>query len=244
MGASHQALLMIGAAAGGFNPDISLVKILLHGDGTDGANVSSTEDVRGHLLVNGAGLVDYDTAQSVFGGSSMLFTGAGDSQPGVNQSMLQMQSSTDFNAGTSDFALELRIRLNALPSVTGFVWDGRTNSADGAHMTLYVSSAGVLIYHANSATRITGQTLSTGVWYGLCVSRVGTSTRLFVDGMQSGSTYSDSTNYTGALPCIGATLAPFDPKYGINGWIDELRLTIGEGISANYTLRTSAFPDS
>jgi hypothetical protein len=102
------------------------------------------------------------------------------------------------------------------------------------------------VYYVNSTNRITSSTaVSTSTWYHIAVTRSGTNTKLFVNGSQEGSTYTDSNVYVNGLnrPVLGADgltigTSPF------NGYIDDLRITKGIArYTSNFTPPTAALPD-
>jgi hypothetical protein len=80
-------------------------------------------------------------------------------------------------------------------------------------------------------------------WYHVAVSRINGSTRLFINGTQSGATYADSTSYLNASgrPWIG--INAFNSTQGLNGYIDDLRVTKGVArYIANFTPPQVALP--
>jgi hypothetical protein len=180
------------------------------------------------------GNAQISTTQSKFGGSSMSFDGSGDY-------LTSNPATTDLYAfGSGDFTIEMWLRLN---SVTGTqVFYDQRPLAGGVYPTLYMSGS-TLFYYANGANRITGSNLSTNQWYHIAVSRSGTSTRLFVDGTQSGSTYTDTNVYLNAAlrPFIGGDGTNIGSG-GVNGFIDDLRITRFARYTANFTAPTTAFP--
>ncbi len=165
-----------------------------------------------------------DTSQSVFGGGSALFDGTNDN--------LQLDSSPDFTFGTGDFTIDFWMRPNVV-NTDMVLYDGRPAGTNGAYPTIYLSNTNHISYLANNATRITGTTnIAAGTWYHVALARSGTATKLFLNGVQEGSTYTDSTNYlpmdtTPGLsrPLIG--IRSTDLLSGFNGWIDELRVSKG-----------------
>ncbi len=186
------------------------------------------------------GNAQISTAQSKFGGSSMYFDGTGDY-------LVSRSDTNNYAFGTGDFTVEFWLRLNALPGAGPFftLVDFRPEGTlGGAYGTTYLDgSTAVLTYYANSANQITGTGLSTGVWYHIALARSGTSTRLFLDGTQVGSTYTDSTNYANGAsrPTIGTNA--YIPSLGhLNGYIDDLRITKGVArYTANFTPPAAAF---
>jgi hypothetical protein len=149
----------------------------------------------------------------------------------------------NFAFGTGDFTIEFWLYLNTT-SGTPIIYDSRPPSTNGAQPTIYMNGA-VITYFANNANRITGATLTTSTWYHIALTRSGTDTKLFVDGTQAGSTYTDSTTYTNATnrPLIGVDSASGNTNY-FNGFIDDLRITKGVArYTSAFTPPTAALPD-
>jgi hypothetical protein len=62
---------------------------------------------------------------------------------------------------------------------------------------------------------------------------------MFIDGTQSGSTYTDTTNYLAAPLFLGADKTP---GAFMNGYIDDLRITNGVArYTANFAPPVTAF---
>ena len=155
----------------------------------------------------------------------MYFDGTGD------YLLINAVSSNSIYAfGTGNFTVECWVYLNALSC---YIYDGRPASTNGAQPTIYTNGSGVLYYFTNSANQITGSTLSLSTWYHIALSRSGTSTKMFVNGIQVGSTYTDSTSYTNtaARPVIGIDGYSLSSQ-PLNGYITDLRVTNG---IARYT---------
>jgi hypothetical protein len=185
------------------------------------------------------------TSVSKFGGSSMAFDGTGDY-------VLSNMATTDLYAfGRGDFTIEMWVYFVALPSSGDFdnLIDFRPNGVNGLYPTIYVDgTAKTLRYLTDSADKITGSTtISTSTWYHVAVTRSGTSTKMFLNGTQEGSTYTDSNVY------INATQRPIIAANGylngggglLNGYIDDLRITKGVArYTANFTPPTAALPTS
>jgi hypothetical protein len=176
------------------------------------------------------------TAVSKFGGTSMSFDGTGD------YILLNSVGSNALYAfGTGDFTIECWVYLNALAC---YIYDGRPASTNGAQPTIYTNGSGVLYYFTNVANQITGSTLSLSTWYHIALSRSGTSTKMFVNGIQVGSTYTDSTSYTNtaARPVIGIDGYSLSNQ-PFNGYLDDLRITKGLArYTANFSAPTTSFP--
>jgi hypothetical protein len=98
--------------------------------------------------------------------------------------------------------------------------------------------------YVDGAYRIgrSGTQFTTNTWYHVALSRSGTSTRLFIDGTQVHSTYTDTTSYVGTAPDIGELNSSFGlTGYGTIGHIDEFRISSTARYTANFTPTTTAF---
>ena len=183
------------------------------------------------------GNAQISTTQSKFGGSSMSFDGTGDYLiPNISTSDL-------YTFGTGAFTVEFWLYLNSTSGVQICI-DFRPLATNGPQIILFTNT-GVLTFQASSTIRITGSTLSTGQWYHIALARSGTDTKLFLNGTQTGSTYSsDTTSYTvGAnRPVMGADGANLSLN-NLNGYLQDIRITKGYArYTANFTAPTAAFP--
>jgi len=110
--------------------------------------------------------------------------------------------------------------------------DWRTGS-EGAYPVMDISGSHVR-YYANTAFRITGTTTVTAsTWHHIALCRSGTSTKLFLNGIQEGVTYTDSSNYLSPeadRPVLG--IANDTATNAVNGYIEDFRITKGV---ARYT---------
>jgi hypothetical protein len=182
------------------------------------------------------GNAQVSTSVKKYGTGSLAFDGTGDF-------LLSNLPTTNLCAfGTGAFTIEFWLYIN---TTSGYqvLYDSR-NGAAGAYTTIYLNGA-TLTYEANNAAQITaGSGLSTSTWYHIAVARSGTSTKMFINGTQTGSTYTDSTNYLcdAKRPVIGADGAN-TANNNLNGYIDDLRVTKGYArYTSNFTAPTAAFP--
>ena len=84
-----------------------------------------------------------------------------------------------------------------------------------------------------------------GVWTHVAVGRSGANLRLFAGGVQQGTTFNISTSTIfpfNAVTLIGQTTN--GATYGMNGNIDEFRMTKAARYTANFTPPTAPFPNS
>jgi hypothetical protein len=173
------------------------------------------------------GNAQISTSVKKFGTGSLAFDGTGD--------YLKPSTLTDLAFGTGDFTIEFWLYLNTTATEQWCVaWTGPGTC------TIYFNS-GTIRWYANGGLRITGASLSATTWYHIALTRESGSTKLFVDGTQSGSTYSDTNSYVPTAYTIGASTTATAP---LNGYIDDLRITKGVArYTANFTPPTAAFAD-
>ena len=174
--------------------------------------------------------VDVSTAQKKFGTTSISLNGAG---------ALTTLGSSNFGYGTGDFTIEFwfRSQTNSIPA--GYLY-----AQNGSSSPYIRTTSGQLIYGVNGGggDKITvGAVLTFNVWYHVAVSRSGTSTKLFLNGTQIGSTYTASDNF--AVPtkvALGSTTTP-DNRFA--GYMQDVRVTKGVArYTANFTAPTEPFP--
>jgi hypothetical protein len=164
------------------------------------------------------GNAQISTSVKKYGTGSIAFDGTGDA--------LVAAYTPNFAFSSGNFTIEFWLYINTT-SGTPIVFDMRDGG--GSQTPVIYLNGSALVYYTNSGVRITGGTLSTGIWYHVAVCRSGTSTKMFLDGTQIGSTYTDSTNYSGGNLWLGSySSGGFD----LNGYIDDLRITNGY---ARYT---------
>jgi hypothetical protein len=173
---------------------------------------------------------------SKFGGGSIAFDGSGDYlTSGGGTSNL-------YTFGTGNFTLEGWVYFNVVNAQQTIV-DFRNSPGDTGG-SLYLTNTGSLRWYVQASDRIVGGTLSATTWYHFAVCRSETSTKLFINGVQSGSTYTDTFNYFcgDKRPFVGALSDGTGTTY-FNGYIDDLRITKGYArYTANFTPPTAPFP--
>jgi len=150
------------------------------------------------LTLNGN--VVTSTTQTKYADTAMYFDGSGDYiVPKDYESLI---------LGTSDFTIETWIYTNTLPS-TGVYWvfiDNRAQSTAGDTNRFTIAFKGsTIVYFSKGADRITSSAISTNQWYHFALCRSGSTTKMFINGLQAGSNYTDTTNYnnTANRPIIG-----------------------------------------
>ena len=143
--------------------------------------------------------------------------------------------------GTGAFTIEFFVNLRTVGSTQGF-FDARPDSTNGLYPALFVYSNNTLVYYVNTGDRITSsETLSANTWYHIAVCRSGTSTKLFLDGTQVGSTFSDSHNYpdSGRMR-VGTSGFQVSDGFHVDGVISNVRVVNSALYTSNFTPPTAA----
>ena len=200
-------------------------------DGNVAGFLTNADVARTGKTIAVSGNAQLSTVEKKFGASSLLLDGTGD--------YLSIASNADFAYGTDDFTIEMWI-YRTVSGVSQVFYDQRTAIPTNYAPILAINTSNQLLYNDGAATVITGATtVPLNAWSHVAVSRQGTSTKLFLDGVQQGSTYTDSRNYIQTPVTIGAR---FDGTVAFNGYIDELRVTKGLArYTTTFTPSTTAF---
>lgn len=212
------------------DPDFASVISLTH---LEGPNASTTvTDQIGSKSWTASGGAQIQTGQFKFGSSSLY----------CSASAARILSATNAGDafGTGDFAIEFWYRPDST-TTTQILFDTRASGSDVAP-AIYISG-GSLRYFTAGADRITGGSFTNGVQRHIALARVSGTTRLFIEGTQVGSSYTDSNNYINQIMALG-NASYGTPGNPAAGFLDELRVTKGVGrYSANFTAPSSAFPN-
>jgi hypothetical protein len=166
-------------------------------------------------------------------GGSGYFDGTGD--------YLSLGGQSAFAFGTGDFTVEFWAYFTSL-SVNPTIFDTRpSGTTGGTNVTFYFNPNNTLNYYTNGAIQITSSVISVNTWVHIAVSRSGTSTRMFLNGVQQGATYTDTTNYTvGAnRPTIGAD-GNSTGAAAMTGYLSNIRIIKGTAVyTGNFTPPTA-----
>ena len=213
-----------------YDPYFNLTMGMVHGNGTNGGTNNTFLDSSAN---NFAVTRNGNTTQGTYGPFnepagqwSNYFDGS---------DYLYVPSDSNLAFGTGDFTIECFFLFNRLVNTAIMIYDGRNNSVNQAVPLIYVGSNFTLQYYVNGLSIIssTASPLSRGVWYHVVVSRVSGNTRMFLNGVQVGSTLVDPTDY------ITYTNRPFIGTQGygtgafyLDGYVSNLRVLKGTGVTS------------
>src|SRR5262245_54335929 len=212
----------------------SYTKVLLHMDGADATNVFPDDAPSvSHTWTphNGAVL---DTADSKFGGASLLLVSA-------SSQYLTCPDSADFTLGSGDFTLDCWFKCTLAGGTFQFLVSQSDAGGPESSIFLFRSNTNVIVGAMSTASTdysVTGTTQFTSTantgWHHVALVRSGTSLMLFVDGIQEGgtTTVAGAVNDSAYPFTIGAR-ADLTGFWG--GGMDEVRLSVGINRYSAYT---------
>jgi hypothetical protein len=207
------------------DPFFNNTSLLLHGDGTNGAqNNTFLDSSSNNLTITRNGTPTQGSFTPYGNLWSNYFNGSTDY---LNNYTAGAATATSF--GTNDFTVEAWVNFNSATSnhgicdaVSGFYfWKSTTSLIFGLH------GVGNIITYA--------WTPVAGTWHHVAVSRSGTSLKMFVNGAQVASV-TNSTNFVSAGVNVGVVATP----YYFNGYISNLRIVKGTAVyTSTFTPPTS-----
>ena len=218
-----------------FDPNYSLVSLLLH---ADGANASTTfvDNSYTPKVLTAAGVAQISTAQSKFGGSSAIFSSGG---------AITTPTSADFGFGTGDLTIEAFVYLTSDAGSGGNnICDFRA-SAGATPWTFNVKNTGTGntfgTYLSTSPDVVTTTFASLNTWHHIAITRAAGVWRIFINGVLGGTATNAANLGSSNILTIGNT-AGSSGTPAFPGHIDELRITKGLArYVSNFTPPTEPF---
>jgi len=171
--------------------------------------------------------------QAKFGNTSLLFDGTNDYATTIFK--------TSFGAG--NFTIEYFFRVGSVSTNQNlFQFGGSFLPDDDGGPGLGIRTSRWRLYTgANTATHHGSAGPSNDTWYHIAVVRIGTTTKLYVDGVETISV-SDSYDYSPRKYLLLG--GGFDGSYDMNGYMDEFRVSyFARYTSNNFTVPSEPFAD-
>lgn len=215
------------------DPYLSSTVLLMHMDGADDGTTFT--DMFGHAATrSGTPVTKIGTKK--YGTASGYFDGADDA--------VSFDDSPDWDFGTGSFTVEATVNFSSTGADRNIV-SHYQSATDGWHVRYLSTAGGLQLCYGDTVLATFPWTPTTGIFYHIAFCRSGTDLRCFVDGVQVGTTVSNSTNlsgstsrlYVGALYFSGVFYGDF------HGYIDEVRITKAARYTTNFTPPTEAYPD-
>jgi len=221
------------------------VVILYHFNGADAATSgagfadSSGNSHTATARINAA----IDTAQSKFGGSSLLLDGS---------SYTTAADSAEFDLGDGDWTIECWARWNADSLTQAFCGHWSAARSFFFHYNSSTNKIGILYYSGGTKTVAQTNTWTPvlDTWYNVAFCRVSDVAYFFVDGVRQGTDVALTGTITPSDDafCVGSydynNDSPDQTSNYFDGWIEDLRFTVGVGrYTETYDVPTAPYPD-
>lgn len=167
--------------------------------------------------------------------------GTGSYSSGASNGGLRVTPVTGFGFGLGDFTLEYWYYPTSYADSLGI--DMRPIATTGAYPTVGPRTTGSHIYYTNGATRITSSTTATplNTWNSIAVVRNNNITKLYVNGVQEGISYVDTTNYLQGSCTMACNGFDQNGSFPLKGFLDEIRISNVARYTGNYTPATQPF---
>ena len=194
---------------------------------TDAAIIDKAQNAR---LVKLVGNTKSSTTQTKFLSSSMYFDGTGD--------YINAENCEIGNVGLHAFTFEGWFYLTASPANYITIMQTRGSNASTTGFVMAISASDFYVY-SGAFIGQKGSAISSNQWYHWAYTRdTSGNQRVFLDGTQTGSTYTTERNYTDDKLWIGAK---YDGTEYFTGYQSDVRITKGLArYTANFTPPTAA----
>lgn len=233
-GSVYSAISGAGGGGGAGGAAISGLATGKGGDGGIGTNLYSSflaPTGMGFLSTSGPSTTVIETTSYGPATGSLLFNG-------TNQ-YLSIPSNAGFNFGTGDFTVE--------------AWVNTTAANAGDFFIISATGSGGFFFGYNSAAASygwgraviawdysIGATKTNGIWQHIAVSRSGTSMRIFVNGVQAGTTQTLATAYD--LSLTSTVVGWQAATYYFPGYMNNLRVVKGRAVYTSNFNFTKILP--
>ncbi len=210
------------------------VKLLLHCDGADTSTTfTDVSDAPHTVTANGNAQVD--TAQSKFGGASLLLDGTGD--------YLESADHADWDIGASgEYTVDLWVRFPTSVDADAYLI-GQQNHSDlnnGGWCILTNSGPNLQVDIQNSTVLNVAAGLSADTWHHIAFERTTTTAYLYRDG--TSITSAANTAATSSTTVLRIGQQPVTNSKDFNGWMDEIRVSnVARYGGVNFTPATEAY---
>ena len=151
-------------------------------------------------------------------GASVYFDGDGD--------YIDLNGDAGFAFGTNDFTVEFWLYPLTRPSNECTICDFRGVSQNSTHTLLYIDSqynTNNIIYYTQGGGRITSSVITDNTWTHVALVRQGYYVRLFVNGQQQGSTFTNS---------LSQLVGTNRPRFGGSGYVTTASGSNGHNLKA------------
>lgn len=231
--ATFQGFSKIGISTPAVPPDpqFSVVRLLAHMNGTNGATTFVDSSGRS-TLGNPFSAASLSNVDPKFGSTCLNVIGESTATCDLPSAI-----------GSSDFTIEFWVKRLAGGPATQVIYDMRGAGAGAASQLapcIYYSGTN-FVYFTGGVDRITGGVGALDVWTSIALTRTAGITRMYVNGSLVGQ-YSDTNIYINSRAIIGGTAVVGNAS--MSGYMDEIRITLAARYTgATYPVQIAEFPN-
>jgi hypothetical protein len=189
------------------------------------------------------GVLDYETIGNTTVSTSVVKFSSSVHMDGAAGSYLSSANLSPVTFGTGEFTIEgwfnVVVGGGTYPRILD--WQIPNASSTGPYPVLNIDPTGRISYNVGFTNVIDSGAgvISSNTWTHIAVSRAAGQTRLFVNGVQRGATYTDAANYSAGANNIGRH---YQGNGGFNGYVEDFRVTKGVGrYVTTFTPQASTF---
>ena len=211
-----------------YDPAWGDVVSLLEFEGTD-LDTTTTDDGQLGATWTFAGNAQIDNAQAAIGSTSLLLDGTGD--------YLTTPDNAAWEPAAEDFCIECFVRFNGDPGTAQMTFISKWESVSASDRSWWFGLNNNQLEFLYSTNGIGSSVFNEAwnpadaTWYHVAVSRKDGSIQFFVDGLALANGVADTQTISNepSVVAIGAYNTASGAAGLMNGWIDQCRVTIGEG---------------
>jgi hypothetical protein len=143
-------------------------------------------------------------------------------------------TSTLFNFGTGDFTIEMWVYPTSVKTFSLLDFRINETNPNGNAFVIGTSASNFWVVYQNG-NQITGPTVVANQWVQVVVNRVGTAVKMFLNGVQAGSTWTTSNTFTDGAFVLG-TDYPLNARF-FQGNISSVKVYKAKGFTNNEILQ-------
>jgi hypothetical protein len=206
------------------DPFSSMVQLLLYGNGVNNGT-TFTDSSSNNRTVSAVGGVVTSTAQSKYGGSSLFFPSSG-----TNYLTTPVDSGLTF--GSTDLTFESWVRFTSISATTAIMGNARAEGGDYGLFLCASSNEFRLRNWFDNNGAVFSMAIALDTWYHVAATKVGSTARIWVNGVEGTSGTVDSTNTSHTSFLVGYVYNNGGYADNFHGYLDSPRVTKG---IARYT---------
>lgn len=231
-----------GGAGGGGNGGLNALGTAGAANTGGGGGGTGTNQAGGRAGGSGIVIISYPDlfapAVSTTGSPTISTSGAGSLSLNGSSYFRYAGGLSPFSFGSGDFTIEMWLYTTTTGTLM-IPFDFRP-SVNGAYPYVFKDTNNKMYYYVDTASRIIStNTIPNGSWFHFAICRNSTNTRMFINGTQEGSTWTDTTNYSIGTP--GPTFfADTGNGYPWTGNASNVRVVKGVALyTSNFAVPTA-----